>query len=108
MGVMKKEFLLSILLLSAMVTLPSTASVTVEQASDAEYMMNQGYSQLVAEDVFMVKNRATGAPVEPLYNKNQNVLVKGWKAFWGYLDPARDEFDRLHHDIKPSPSFSDL
>lgn len=108
MDIMSRRVLLLGLVLSAFAFLPVNASVTPEQTTDAEYMMNQGYSQLTAEDVFMSKNRAAGKPIEPLYNKDQNVLVRGWKAFWGYVDPARDEYDRIHHDVQPSPSFSDL
>lgn len=108
MDIMKRRFILLGLVIAAFAVVPAMASVTVEQSTDSEYLINQGYSQLTAEDVFMSKNRAVGAPIEPLYNKNQNILVKGWKAFWGYLDPSRDEFDRLHHNIKPNPSASDL
>ena len=108
MDIMKRRFILSGLVIVAFATMPTIASVTVEQTTDAEFITNQGYSQLTAEDIFMSKNRAVGAPVEPLYNKNQNVLIKSWKAFWAYVDPGRDEFDRLHHNIKPTPSASDL
>lgn len=108
MGNMKRRFILLGLITVAFIAVPAIASVTVEQSTDAEYIINQGYSQLTAEDIFMAKNRAVGAPIEPLYNKNQNILVKSWKAFWAYVDPSRDEFDRLHHNIKPTPSASDL
>ena len=105
---MKRRVILLGLILSAIAVIPSMASITVEQSTDPEFIINQGYSELTAEDIFMSKNRAKGAPIEPLYNKDQNGFVKGWKAFWAYIDPARDEFDRLHHNIKPSPSCSDL
>ena len=105
---MKSRFILLGLITTALTVIPSMASITVEQSTDPEFVINQGFSQLTAEDIFMVKNRAVGAPIEPLYNKNQNILVKSWKAFWGYVDPSRDEFDRLHHNIKPTPSASDL
>ncbi len=105
---MKRRFILLGLITTALTVIPSMASITVEQSTDPEFVINQGFSQLTAEDIFMVKNRAVGAPIEPLYNKNQNILVKSWKAFWGYVDPSRDEFDRLHHNIKPTPSASDL
>ena len=108
MGAMKRKIILLGFILSIFAVIPSGASVTVEQSTDPEYVINQGYSQLTAEDIYMMKNRVNGAPIEPLYNKNENVLVKGWKAFWGYVDPGRDEFDRLHHNIKPTPSASDL
>jgi len=105
---MKRKVILFSLIMSAFALIPAHAAVTPEQTIDAEYVMNQGYSQMTAEDVFMLKNRALGKPVEPLYRRDQNVMVRGWKAFWGYFDPAREQYDRLHHNIKPSPAFSDL
>ena len=107
MGVMKKSLLFGILV-AAMCVLPVTASMTVEESTDAEYMINSGYSESAAEDVFVLKNRATGKPIEPLYNKNQNALVKFYKKFNAYLDPSIENVDRIHHDIKRSPSYTDL
>ena len=107
MGVMKRSLLFGIFVV-ALFTLPATASVTVEETTDAEYVINQGYSQAVAEDIFVAKNRANGKPVEPLYDKKQNKLVKFFKGIWAYADPSLDDPDRLHHDIKLSPSYSDL
>ena len=108
MGAMKRRVLFLSLILSAVAIIPAMASVTVEQATEPEYVMNQGYSAITAEDVNMVKNRHTGKPVESLYDRNDNVMVRGWNAFWGYIDPAHENYDRLHHNIKPSNSFSDL
>ena len=107
MGAMKRNLLFAIALM-AFITVPAMATVTVEETTDAEYMINAGYSQMMAEDVFMQKNRVAGKPIEPLYEKSQNIFVKGWRRFFAYLDPAMDEPDRIHHDIKPSPSFTDL
>ncbi len=107
MGVMKRNLLLAMALM-AFITLPSMAAMTVEESTDAEYVINSGYSQAVAEDIFMMKNRATGQPIEPLYEKSQNVFVKAWKKLYSYVDPGQETYDRLHHDIKQSPSFSDL
>lgn len=104
---MKRNLLLSMALM-AFLALPSMAVMTVEQSTDAEYIINSGFSQAVAEDVFMLKNRATGQPIEPLYEKSQNIFVKAWKKLYSYVDPAQDTYDRLHHDIKQNPSFSDL
>ena len=105
---MKKFIILSILVLSVISVASVKAAVTVEQVTDPEFVVNQGFSKLAAEDMFTAKNRATGKPIENLYQKNNNIFVKGWRTFWGYVDPARDEADRIHHDIKPSPSFTDL
>ena len=103
---MKRSLLLFVMILFALT--PAIASVTVEETTDSEYLINSGYSQAVAEDVFMEKNRVSGKPIEPLYEKSQNKLVRGWRALFGYLDPAQDTYDRIHHDIKLAPSFSDL
>ncbi len=107
MGVMKRSLIL-ILGLTLFTVMPTMAAVTVEETTDAEYLMNSGYSQLTAEDVFVQKNRATGKPIETLYDTSSNKLVNLWKRFYAYLDPGIDSVDRVHHDIKPSPSFTDL
>ena len=104
---MKRKILL-VAVLFAFLAFPVKAAVTVEETTDAEYMINSGFSQIMAEDVFMLKNRVAGKPVEPLYETSNNVFVKGWKKFFSYLDPAQESYDRLHHDIKMAPSFSDL
>ena len=107
MGVMRRNLLLS-LVFAAFISAPALAAITVEETTDAEYLINAGYSQMTAEDVFMQKNRANGKPIEPLYEKSQNKFVKAWRIFHAYVDPGLDEPDRIHHDIKPSPSISDL
>ena len=103
-----KRNLLFAMALAALMTVPAGAAVTVEESTDAEYLINAGFSQVMAEDVFMQKNRALGKPIEPLYETSDNALVKGWKKFFSYLDPAQDNVDRIHHDIKLSPSATDL
>lgn len=103
---MRKLFFTIALL--AFIAIPARAEITVEQSTDTEYLINSGFSQMFVEDVFMSKSRANGQPIEPLYEKSQNKFVKACRAFYAYLDPAIDEPDRLHHDVKPSPSYSDL
>ena len=92
----------------AFMALPCSAGVTVEESTDAEFLLNSGYSELAVEDFFMLKNRANGKPVEPLYEKSQNKFIKACKRIYSYVDPAVDSHDRLHHDIKPYPSCSDF
>ena len=104
---MKKNLLFAVAL-SVLVTLSVKAAVTVEETTDAEHIINSGYSQVMAEDIFMQKSRSTGKPIEPLYEKKQNVLVKAWEKLYAYIDPGQELPDRIHHDIKDSPSFSDL
>ena len=95
------------LVLSAFLTVPAQAGISIEETTDPEYLINTGYSQLLIEDAFMLKNRAMGKPIEPLYETSPNKLVRLWKKFHAYVDPALDAQDRLHHDIKPNPSFTD-
>lgn len=107
MGVMKRNLLFAIIL-SAFIAYPAIAEVTVEETTDTEYLINAGYSQQTVEDVFMQKNRVSGKPVEPLYEKKHNRWANFYKRVFGYIDPSIDNADRLHHDVAPSPSFSDL
>jgi len=84
------------------------AAITVEQATDPEYMINGGFSEATAEDVLIAKNRANGKPVEPLYEKSNNPFVKFLKYVHAYIDPSIESDERYHHDIHLSPSFKDL
>ena len=104
---MKKSLFITIAM-AFLFLAPAQAGVTVEESTEAEYLINSGFSQLTAEDVFMQKNRTQGKPVEPLYEKSQNKFVRFCRSFYAYIDPSIDNVDRLHHDIKPSPSFTDL
>ena len=105
---MKKNLLFAITL-CAFLAVPTMAAVTVEEITDPEYLINQGFSEITAEDIFVSKNRVTGKTVEPLYDKSQNRFVNACRKFFAYIDPAMDDQDqRLHHNISPSTSFSDL
>ena len=103
-----KRNLLFAFVFAVLLASPVHAAMTIEEATDAEYLINSGFSEVTAEDVFMLKNRATGKPIEPLYEESHNVFVKGWKKFFSYLDPSQENYDRIHHDVKLSPSFTDL
>ena len=104
-----KKFTMLLTILGLSITVPVMASVSIEETTDAEYLINSGYSQVTAEDVFMLKNRSTGKPIEPLYEKSQNKFVKICKKIYAYIDPTIDDQDsRLHHDTQLSPSISDL
>ena len=85
-----------------------SASITVEQTTDPEILMNGGYSEALAEDVLIMKNRANGKPVEPLYEKSNNKVLKFFKNIYSYLDPSIENDERYHHDIHLSPSYKDL
>ncbi len=107
MGAMRRNLLFSLAIV-AFLSGSAIAAVTPEQTTDPELLINSGYSQLTAEDVFILKNRMNGKPIEPLYEKNQNKFVKLCRKFYAYIDPAVDEYDRIHHDVDPNPSITDL
>ena len=107
MGVMKKYLILGFVM-TVFTLVPSNALVTVEEQTDAEYLINEGYSQATAESVFYAKNRVNGKPIEPLYDKKQNKCYKFLRSIQAYIDPSIDSVDRIHHEIKMSPSYSDL
>jgi hypothetical protein len=108
MSVMR-NFLLFLFVFSLFATTSAKAAMTNDESTDAEYLLNSGYSQAMAEDIFMLKNRMNGQSIEPLYERNESVLVRGWRKFYSALDPSvSNDDDRLHHDIKMSPSITDL
>ena len=108
MGVMRKNLLLFGILAMAFISMPAFAAVTVEQMTEPEYVINTGYSEAVAEDIFVSKSRANGKPIEALYPKATNPFTKFCRALYGYTEPTFDTYDRLHHNIHLSPSWSDL
>ena len=107
MDVMKRN-LLFLLALVVIFAVPAYATITVEEMTEPESIINAGYSQSFAEDVFVLKNRTTSKPIEPLYDKSQNKFVKACRWIYAYIDPSQEESDRIHHDIKLSPVGSDL
>ena len=103
-----KKVLTVVLGLALCTCIKVSASIGVEQTTDPEFLINAGFSEAMAEDVCIAKNRANGKPVEPLYEKSNNVFVKFLKNVYSYLDPAVESDDRYHHDIHLSPSYKDL
>ena len=103
---MKKLVLLSII--SVLACISARASVTVEQSTDPEYLINSGYSEAVAEDVMISKNRVNGQPAEPLYSHQRSKFARFWRNLYGYIDPTIDTDEVIHHDISRSPSWKDL
>ena len=102
MGVMKRSLL--ILALFAAFCVQANASVTVEQTTDPEFVINSGYSEATAEEILIAKNRALGKPAEPLYDSSCSRFVRFWRNIQGYIDPAVSTDRRIHHDIHLSPS----
>ena len=107
MDVMKKNLLI-VLASIALASIQVKAAVTVEQLTEPDYIINNGYSEAVAEEVLLIKNRVNGKPAESLYN-NHNKFVRFCRNVWGnFIDPAQDNDERIHHDIHMSQSPRDL
>ena len=107
MGAMKRSLLL-VLVLFAFSCVQSNAAVTVQQLTEPDYVVNNGYSEATAEEVMLIKNRNNGKPAEPIFDKKYNKFTRFWRNVYGYLDPACDTDERIHHDIHQSPNFKDL
>ena len=103
---MKRSLL--VLTLCLLICTSAKAAVTVEQVTEPDYVINNGYSEATAEQVLIMKNRVDGKPAEPLYQKKNNKFVNLFKDAYGYLDPASDTTEFYHHDIHKSPSWRDL
>ena len=104
---MKRVFLL-VVAISTVLSLQSNATVTSDQLTDSAYMYNNGYSEATAEEVLIQKSRVSGKPSEPIYDKSYNKFVRFCRNVYGYIDPASDTDERIHHDIHMSPSAKDL
>ncbi len=56
MGVMKRNLFLA-LAISGLLCFQANASITVEQSTEPDYIINNGYSEATAEEVMLMKNR---------------------------------------------------
>ena len=102
-----KRNLLLVLALFAFASVQANAAVTPEQMTEPDYVINSGYSEATAEEIMLIKNRVNGKPAEPMY-RSHNKFVRFCRNIYGYLDPAQDTDERIHHDIHQSPNARDL
>ena len=107
MGVMRRNLFLVLALFTAL-CIGARADITPAQQTDAEYLINNGYSEAAAEQVLIQKQRAAGDSVEPLCERKHNKFVRFFQNCYSYLDPAIDNQERYHHDIMQSPSPRDF
>lgn len=108
MGVMRKNLLL-VLALFTFACIQTNAAITVEQMTEPDYIINNGYSEATAEEIMLYKNRAHGQPAEPIYDRGHNKFVRFCRNVWGnFIDPSQDNDERIHHDIHMSTSPRDL
>lgn len=105
MGIMKRILFLT---LFAFVAVQVNAATTVEQLTEPDFVINNGYSEAMAEEVAISKSRVHGKPSEPLYEKKHGRFIRFCRNVYGYLDPAQDTDERLHHNIHMSPNARDL
>lgn len=106
---MKKSLL--ILMLTAFISIPAFAELTVDDTSSAEYLKNNGYSSALATTVNKSKAQANGEPLtEPIEKEEYNQpFVKFVRKVFMYIDPSLDDHSFMNdHDIHTSPSINDL
>ena len=102
-----------LLLIAMLATIPAVAQATisVDQASNPEVLINNGFSKQTADIVSVGKARATGRAYytedEKAFQK-QNKIVKFWRKLYVYTDPAAEDYSFYHHDTKTTPSYTDL
>ncbi len=106
---MKKYFL--ILALTAIITLPACAELTVDDTVNSEYLINHGYSKETSRMVTKNIAQHHGEPLSEEIEKeyyNQPV-VKYVRQFFMYLDPSLDNHTFLNdHSMNPSSRYDDL
>ena len=103
---MKKNLFLLVCLLT--ICLQSDASITAEQMTEPDYIINNGYSEAIAEEVLISKDRAMGRPIEPLAEKRRSRFTRFMRNVYSYIDPSQDSDERFHHDIHQSTNWKDL
>ena len=106
-----KSKLLILTLLIATLEQSALAYVTVDQATNSNYLRNEGFSSLTADTVNISKARAEGREYyteqEVNYHKRTPVTRFFWRLYQ-YTDPAAEDYSFFHHDIKSVPVQSDL
>lgn len=104
-----KLLLLAIILIG--VQMQVNAAVSVDQTLTQEYLQNTGYSKQIYDTVSIGRARALGQEFyssEEISYKKSKPVVRWWKRFHAYLDPAVDDYSFYHHDDTPEPTPSDL
>ena len=103
-----RKYLVLVLPVLMAFCMEANASTSVGQLTEPDYVINNGYSEATAEEITYVKSRAAGKPSEPIYEKKRNRFIRFCRNVYGYIDPASDTDERIHHDIHMSPNFKDL
>ena len=106
---MKKSLL--IISLAACVAIPAFAELTVDDAISRDYLKNHGHStatiNVVQKEVASINGEPLEEPLE--YKYYSNPVARFVRKVFMYFDPAMDDHSFLNdHDIKTSPSYTDL
>ncbi|MBQ8668724.1 hypothetical protein IJ472_03010 [bacterium] len=105
---MKKLLLIAI---AATIPAMAQAAVSVDQATQTEVLLNNGFSKQTADMVNISKSRATGREYysddERAFQK-QNKFVRFWRKLYVYADPAAEDYSYYHHSTDTTPSYTDL
>lgn len=106
---MKKILLLFLVYL--IVTIPSSAAITPEEAVSQQYIENHGYSTEMARLVNLQNAQINGG--QSKYKDNapswytENRAVRWIRNTFMYIDPSLDNEKFMQHDIKYSNNFYD-
>jgi hypothetical protein len=106
---MKKVLLLVIV--SVAIQAQSSASVSVDQTTSPAVLKNNGYSSQTADMVNISKARANNQEyytADEQEFQNEGKMLKFWRKFYVYADPAAEDYSFYHHDTKTTPSYTDL
>ena len=108
MGVMRKFLLISALVLLGVSTV--RAEISPDEYLDPGYMMNAGYSEMMAADAIIHQSRSNGVPAMNIEEKayHKKPFIHAVRKVFIYLDPALEDDNRYHHDIKLTPQYNDL
>lgn len=107
---MKKNFALLLLIGFISTSVPAMAELTNGDVVSPEYLKLHGHSNAMIEATQRTKARSNGEEytsqkTNPYYEETP---IKYIRKFFMYLDPAYDDDSFMNHDIKTTPSYSDL
>ena len=102
-----------LLLLAIAVAIPTMAqaAISVDQTTNNERLIKNGYSKQTTDIINVSKARATGQeyyPEDEKAFKKQNKFVRFWRKLYVYADPAAEDYSYYHHNIDTTPSYTDL
>jgi hypothetical protein len=106
---MKK--ILIVIGLTALLSIPASAELTVNDATSKDYLINHGYStanvNAIHKQIAEVNGEPLAEPVEQEYYGNP--VSRFVRKVFMYMDPSLDDHSFVNdHNIKTSPYYTDL